>query len=126
MKIVVMYCKRNLKTQQAKEFEKVIQDILRRTFTIGITYNLFTKPAYAATNGLDDAINRANSIGNTFWKLLIIVGYWIIAIYGGKDILREVTQGETKDVIKVATKYGIGFAALVMFLHILDLIKSFS
>lgn len=124
MKIIFMYCRRKPTLKQSKEFNTTIKSIINKTFQFGIAFNLFTQTAHAA--GLDDAIKKANTIGSAFWKLLIVIGYWIIAFYGGKDILREITQGDTKDVIKVATKYGIGFAALVMFLQILDLIKSLS
>nr|KEI11457.1 hypothetical protein Z959_p0020 [Clostridium novyi B str. ATCC 27606] len=118
-----MYCKKN-KTYDNKKikFKKIIKDILYKTFFLGMTCDAFTQTVYA--NDLATALEKADNIGKAFWKLLLLIGYWVIAIYGGKDILTEVTQGETKDVIKVVTKYGIGFACLVLFLHALDLIKS--
>lgn len=123
MKIIYMYCSQSPSQYQKKQFKKIVIRILSIVIAIAIVNGM---PNYAFAMSLDDAINRANSIGKSFWKLLVVIGYWIIAFYGGKDILTEVTQGNTKDVIKIATKYGIGFAVLMGFLQLLDLIKSLS
>lgn len=123
MKIVFMYCKQSPNAYQKKQLNQTVRKILSIAITMVIVSGASSS---VLAMGFDEAVNRANSIGKAFWKLLIVIGYWIVAFYGGKDILTEITQGNTKDVIKMATKYGIGFAVLMMFLQMLDLIKTLS
>lgn len=105
-----------------KEHMKSTVKISLLCIAVLLIYNLCPLDVFAISNPED----KANEMGKTVWNVIMVIGYWICAIYAAKDIIREIAQGNTKDIIKVVTKYVIGFALLIFFLDILDFIKSFA
>lgn len=96
--------------------------ILIAVIILGTKYNVLA----AEGDDLQKAIEESNRIGKTIWTIVKIIGYWVCAVYAAKDIIKELTQGDLKDVIKVVTKYAFGFALLAFFLKILNFILGLS
>lgn len=70
----------------------------------------------------EDGTKKANELGKNIWFMVRLIGFWICAIYGGIHIIREITQGDIKEIIKVVIKYVVGLAILVFFLDILTIV----
>lgn len=121
MKIIYMKCNYSLYTRNDAEAlaRKINRDRrLRAMVTFVLANGLYMKKAYAASN-----LDKVNSAGFQILDIVRTFGYWICVICCIAEIIRSLTQGDTKGVGKIVIKYCTGYGVFYFLPWFFDLIK---
>jgi len=92
---------------------------LRKVFVISIGSLMYCQTVLAKTD-----MTKINAGGYMILGIVQNVGYWIVILFGSLDIIKDLMQGDTKNVGKILMKYSFGYASLYLLPTMMDLIKS--
>lgn len=68
--------------------------------------------------------DKINELGRKLLTLVQDIGYWFCILMAGKEIIVNLLEGQTKDVIGVIIKYVMAFAGFYTLPWAFDMIKS--
>ena len=109
------------KDKWGEEFAKIVMEDkkLKALTTFVIANTLMIKKATATTN-----LSKVDVAGSTLLGICRSFGYWVCLIMCIIEIIKSLTQGDTKGIGRIVAKYVIGFATFYFLPWIFDLIKT--
>lgn len=86
------------------------------------SHDMYFYLLYFSTLGTDTS--KIDIAGSTILNICRNIGYWACLIMATVEIIKSLSQGDTKSVSKIIAKYLIGFGALYFLPFLFDLIRN--
>ncbi|WP_027633405.1 hypothetical protein [Clostridium hydrogeniformans] len=114
------------KYKWGEEFAKVVMadKKLKALTTFVMANTLMLKKACASSAEIAADLGKVDLAGGTLLTICRRFGYWVCLIMCIAEIIKSLSQGDTKGIGKIVAKYTIGFATFYFLPWIFDLIKA--
>lgn len=84
----------------------------------------YINPSLCFAADVNNAIDKINSLGKELWKLITVIGYWVVLVVTAKGCIQEALNGNNRNVGAIVTK-GVMIMAIIYFLpELFDMMKS--
>lgn len=116
---------RNLGITEEEAFKIWYNRKLKALATFSIAQVLSCQKALAlAPSKTTQALGKVDQAGVTLLTIVRKIGYWICIIMAIVEILRCLSNGDTKEIGKIVVKYLMAFAACYLIPWLFDLIAA--
>lgn len=110
-----------MQKQKNKKFRVQLNDKkYLEKITVFVLANLIWCEKVFAQQVNTDPINKA---GDTLLNIAQSFGYWVFLIMCIIDILKSVTNGDTKNILNIISKYLVAFGSFYFLPYLFNLIK---